>query len=351
MLALFTAAMAGMIGWTASHKTPPLSAIAGRYRGVESSAVKTDSRMYVAGHRGLVGSAIVRKLQAEGFRNLIVRTHADLDLARQDAVERFFAAEKPDYVFLAAARVGGIVANDTQPADFIRENLAIQTNVIEAARRCGVSKLLFLGSSCIYPRLAPQPIREESLLTGPLEPTNEAYAVAKIAGYMMCRSYWRQYGFRAISLMPTNLYGPNDNFDPLASHVLPGLIRRFHEAKTAGLPEVTVWGSGTPRRELMHADDLADAAVMMMRTYESPDIVNVGTGEDVAIADLAALVKDVVGFRGQLTFDTSKPDGMPRKTLDVSRIHALGWRSKIALAEGVRETYRWFLDNIAERAA
>jgi len=313
--------------------------------------VKTDSRIYVAGHRGLVGSAIVRRLDAEGCRNLVLRTHAELDLTRQDAVERFFAAEKPDYVFLAAAKVGGIVANDTRPADFIRDNLAIQGNVIESARRSGVRKLLFLGSSCIYPRLAPQPIREESLLTGPLEPTNEAYAIAKIAGYMMCRSYWRQHGFKAISLMPTNLYGPNDNFDPTGSHVLPGLIRRFHEAKTANLPEVVVWGTGTPRRELMHADDLADAAVSLMQTYDSPDIINVGTGTDVTIAELATLVKDVVGYRGRLVFDSTKPDGMPRKVLDVSRIHALGWRAQVALADGVRETYRWFVANVADRAA
>jgi GDP-L-fucose synthase len=313
--------------------------------------VKTDNRIYVAGHRGLVGSAIVRKLQADGHRNLVLRTHGELDLTRQDAVERFFAAERPEYVFLAAAKVGGIVANDTRPADFIRDNLAIQSNVIESAHRSGVRKLLFLGSSCIYPRLAPQPIREESLLTGPLEPTNEAYAIAKIAGYMMCRSYWRQHGFKAISLMPTNLYGPNDNFDPTGSHVLPGLIRRFHEAKMANAPEVVVWGSGKPRRELMHADDLADAAVSLMRTYDSPDIINVGTGTDVTIAELAALVKDIVGYRGRLTFDSSKPDGMPRKLLDVSRIHALGWRAKTALADGVRETYRWFVANVADRAA
>ena len=305
--------------------------------------MKTDSRIYVAGHRGLAGSAIVRRLKAEGYRNLILRSHDELDLTRQDAVERFFAAEKPEYVFLAAARVGGIVANDTLPGDFIRENLAIQSNVIETARRARVNKLLFLGSSCIYPRLAPQPIREDSLLTGPFEPTNEAYAIAKIAGYMMCRAYWRQYGFKAISLMPTNLYGPHDNFDPTSSHVLPGLIRRFHEAKIKGLPEVAVWGTGTPRRELMHSDDLAEAAVMTMNTYDSPDIINVGTGQDVSIAELAALAKDVIGYQGKLTFDVTKPDGMPLKRLDVSRIHALGWQAKIALVDGIRETYRWFL--------
>ena len=305
--------------------------------------MKTDSRIYVAGHRGLAGSAIVRRLKAEGYRNLILRSHDELDLTRQDAVERFFAAEKPEYVFLAAARVGGIVANDTLPGDFIRENLAIQSNVIETARRARVNKLLFLGSSCIYPRLAPQPIREDSLLTGPFEPTNEAYAIAKIAGYMMCRAYWRQYGFKAILLMPTNLYGPHDNFDPTSSHVLPGLIRRFHEAKIKGLPEVAVWGTGTPRRELMHSDDLAEAAVMTMNTYDSPDIINVGTGQDVSIAELAALAKDVIGYQGKLTFDVTKPDGMPLKRLDVSRINALGWQAKISLSDGIRETYRWFL--------
>ena len=313
--------------------------------------MKTDSRIYVAGHRGLVGSAIVRRLRGEGFGNIVVRSHDELDLTRQDAVERFFAAEKQEYVFLAAARVGGIVANDTLPGDFIRENLAIQSNVIETARRDGVNKLLFLGSSCIYPRLAPQPIREDSLLTGPLELTNEAYAIAKIAGYMMCRAYWRQYGFKAISLMPTNLYGPHDNFDPTSSHVLPGLIRRFHEAKVKGLPAVAVWGTGTQRRELMHADDLAAVAVMMMRTYDSPGIFNVGTGQDVSIAELAALVKDAVGYRGRLTFDATKPDGTSLKRLDVSRIHALGWQARIALADGIRETYRWFLEHVAERAA
>ncbi|HTI85164.1 MAG TPA: GDP-L-fucose synthase [Alphaproteobacteria bacterium] len=309
------------------------------------------SRIYVAGHRGLVGSAIVRKLGALGYSDLVVRPRSELDLTRQSAVEAFFASERPEVVFLAAARVGGIVANDSRPADFIRDNLAIQTNVIEAARRSGARKLLFLGSSCIYPRLAPQPIREESLLTGPLEPTNEAYAIAKIAGYMMCRAYWRQHGFKAISLMPTNLYGPHDNFDPTGSHVVPGLMRRFHEAKLAGAPEVAVWGSGTPRRELLHVDDLADAAVMLMNTYDSPDIINVGTGEDATIADIAAAVKNAVGYRGRIVFDRSKPDGTPRKVLDVSRITALGWRPKIAFADGLGETYRWFVANVADRAA
>jgi GDP-L-fucose synthase len=313
--------------------------------------VHPSSRIYVAGHRGLVGSAIVRKLGALGYSDLVVRPRSELDLTRQSAVEAFFASERPEVVFLAAARVGGIVANDSRPADFIRDNLAIQTNVIEAARRSGARKLLFLGSSCIYPRLAPQPIREESLLTGPLEPTNEAYAIAKIAGYMMCRAYWRQHGFKAISLMPTNLYGPHDNFDPTGSHVVPGLMRRFHEAKLAGAPEVAVWGSGTPRRELLHVDDLADAAVMLMNTYDSPDIINVGTGEDATIADIAAAVKNAVGYRGRIVFDRSKPDGTPRKVLDVSRITALGWRPKIAFADGLGETYRWFVANVADRAA
>jgi GDP-L-fucose synthase len=309
-----------------------------------------DSRIYVAGHRGLAGSAIVRKLEAEGFRHLVLRARAELDLTRQDMVERFFAAEKPEYVFLAAARVGGIVANDTKPADFIRDNLAIELNVIEAARATGTKKLLFLGSSCIYPKLAPQPIREESLLTGPLEPTSEAYAMAKIAGWMMCRSYWRQHGFKGITVMPNNLYGPNDNFDPVGSHVLPGLIRRFHEAKEAGAPEVAVWGSGTPRRELLHADDLADACLFLMKNYDSPDIINVGTGEDATVAEIAELVKEVVGYRGRIAFDCTKPDGAPRKLLDASRVRSLGWQPRVAMKDGIRDAYRWFVENVAGRA-
>lgn len=312
--------------------------------------MERDSRIYVAGHTGLAGSAIVRKLESEGYRRLIRRAHGELDLTRQDAVARFFAAETPEYVFLAAARVGGIVANDTRPGDFIRDNLAIELNVIDAARASGVKKLLFLGSSCIYPKMAPQPIREDSLLTGSLEPTNEAYAVAKIAGWMMCRSYRRQYGFKAITAMPTNLYGPNDNFDPVGSHVLPGLLRRFHEAKAAGAPEVVVWGSGTPRRELLHADDLADACVFLMKTYDSPEIVNVGTGEDATIAEIAELVKRVVGYPGRIAFDRTKPDGTPRKLLDVSRIRALGWRPRVVLEDGVRDAYRWFVENVAGRS-
>lgn len=309
-----------------------------------------NSRIFVAGHRGLAGSALVRNLEANGFRNLILRPRADLDLTRQDQVEKFFAAEKPEYVFLAAARVGGIVANDTKPGDFIRDNLAIELNVIEAARAHGAKKLLFLGSSCIYPKMAPQPIREESLLTGSLEPTNEAYAVAKIAGWMMCRSFWRQYGVKGITVIPNNLYGPNDNFDPVGSHVLPGLIRRFHEAKESGAPDVTVWGSGAPRRELLHSDDLADACVFLMRAYNAPEPINVGTGEDLAIAELAEMVKETVGYRGRIVFDRTKPDGTPRKLLDASRIRALGWRPKIALADGLRDAYRWFVENVAGRS-
>lgn len=303
------------------------------------------SRIYVAGHRGLVGGAILRRLEREGFSNLITRSHAELDLTRQADVERFFEEERPEYVFLAAAKVGGILANATYPADFIRDNLQIQTNVIDAAYRFGVRKLLFLGSSCIYPKHAPQPMKEEHLLTGPLEPTNEPYAVAKIAGIVMVRSYRRQYGFSGISLMPTNLYGPGDNFDLQTSHVLPALIRKFHEAKLAGAPAVTVWGTGTPRREFLHVDDLADAALFLMERYDEEDIVNVGVGEDVSIAELAEIVRDVVGYEGEIVYDTSKPDGTPRKLLDVSRLHALGWRARIGLREGIEQTYRWYCEH------
>jgi len=302
-----------------------------------------DSRIYVAGHRGLVGSAIVRRLAADGFTNLLTRTHAELDLTDQRAVNEFLASEQPEYVFLAAARVGGIMANSTYPADFIRENLLVQTNVIDAAYRAGVKKLLFLGSSCIYPKLAPQPLREEYLLTGPLEPTNEAYAVAKIAGITTVKSYRRQYGFRGISLMPTNLYGPGDNFDLETSHVLPALIRKFHEARVAGHERVVVWGTGTPRREFLYVDDLARAAVFLMQHYDDEDIINVGVGEDVSIGELAGLIADVVGYRGQISYDTSKPDGTPRKLLDVSRLFSLGWRPETALREGVGQTYRWYV--------
>jgi GDP-L-fucose synthase len=301
--------------------------------------------VFVAGHRGLVGSALVRRLQAAGFTRLIVRASSELDLRDRAAVDRFFAGEAPEYVFLAAARVGGIQANDAFPADFLRDNLQIQTNVIDAAWRSGVRKLLFLGSSCIYPREAPQPIPESSLLTGPLERTNEWYAIAKIAGIKMCQAYRRQYGFNAIAAMPTNLYGPGDNFDLAKSHVLPALIRKFHEAKARGDRSAVVWGTGAPRREFLHVDDLADACVFLMEHYESEDIINVGAGEDITIRELAQLVRSVVGFAGELQFDSTKPDGTPRKLLDVSRMSALGWAPRIALEEGVAASYRWFLDH------
>ncbi len=313
--------------------------------------MEKSAKIYVAGHRGLVGSAIVRRLRAAGFENLLLRTHAELDLTRQSAVEAFYEQETPDYVFVAAAKVGGIRANEAYAGDFIRDNLLIQTNLIEGARRSGAKKLLFLGSSCIYPKFAKQPIAETELLNGPLEPTNSAYAVAKIAGIEMVQAYRRQFGFSGISLMPTNLYGPGDNFDPENSHVVPGLLRRFHEAKLRGDAAVVVWGSGTPRREFLHCDDLADAALLLMESYNEPEIVNVGCGEDVSIADLAALVKDVVGFEGRLEFDRSKPDGTPRKLLDVSRMFALGWRPRVDLREGLAEAYRWFVENVAAEPA
>jgi GDP-L-fucose synthase len=300
------------------------------------------SRVYVAGHRGLVGSALVRRLERDGAFDLVTRTRQELDLRDAGAVLRFFEEEHPRYVFLAAARVGGIMANATHPAEFIRDNIAIQQNVLEAARCARVEKLVFLGSSCIYPRHAPQPIREDSLLTGPLEPTNEAYAIAKIAGIKTCQAYWRQWGCRFISAMPTNLYGPNDNFDLETSHVLPALIRRFHEAKRDRRDDVVLWGTGSPRREFLHVDDLASALILLMERYESPEIINVGTGQDVTIAELAALVAELVGFRGRIRYDASKPDGTPRKLLDVSRIEALGWRASIALRDGVAATYEWF---------
>jgi len=299
-------------------------------------------RIFVAGHRGLVGSAIARRLAADGHDHIVVRTRDELDLRRQDAVDRFFDEVRPDYVFLAAAKVGGILANDTLCADFIRDNLLIQTHVIATAHRTGTKKLLFLGSSCIYPRNAPQPMKEECLLTGPLEPTNQAYAIAKIAGIETVRAYRRQFGFPAISVMPTNVYGPHDNFDLQSSHVLPALIRKFHEGKTANAPEVVVWGSGTPRREFIHADDLADACVLLMQQYDGDSIVNIGVGEDLTIRELAELIRDIVGFRGTMRFDPTKPDGTPRKLLDVSRLHALGWRAKIPLREGIARTYDGF---------
>lgn len=309
--------------------------------------MQISDKIFVAGHRGLVGSAIVRRLADEGFRNLIVRDRATLDLRNPGAVAQFFADEKPDYVFLAAAKVGGIRANSEQPVEFLLWNLQIQNNVISAAFDAGVKKLLFLGSSCIYPKHAPQPITEDSLLTSPLEPTNEPYAIAKIAGLRLCQAYARQYGANFISAMPTNLYGPHDNFDLETSHVLPALIRRAHEAKEAGAADLTLWGTGTPRREFLHADDAADACVFLMKNYESPDVINVGRGEDSTIRELAELVCDVVGFRGELKWDTTRPDGTPRKLLDVSKINKLGWRAKIGLREGVANTYEWFLENVA----
>lgn len=302
------------------------------------------AKVYVAGERGLVGSAICRALEQRKFTNLLSAPRSRVDLRNQAAVEQFFSAERPEYVFMAAAKVGGILANDTYPGEFIRDNLQIQTNVIDAAYRHGVRKLCFLGSSCIYPRLAPQPIAESSLLTGPLEPTNEWYAIAKIAGLKMCQAYRKQFGFDAISVMPTNMYGPGDNFDLETSHVLPALIRKFHEAKVKGLRTVTLWGTGTPRREFLHTDDLADALCFLMESYDSPEIINVGCGEDLTIAELAELVRGIVGFEGGIGFDRSKPDGTPRKLLDVTKLTSLGWRPKIALADGIRETYRWYLD-------
>jgi GDP-L-fucose synthase len=304
--------------------------------------MKPSDRVFVAGHRGLVGSALVRRLEAAGFDELLLRTRTELDLSDSAAVDRFFAEHQPQYVFLAAAKVGGIVANDTFPADFIRENLAIQLNVIDAAHRNGAEKLLFLGSSCVYPKHAPQPMKEEYLLTGPLEPTNEAYAIAKIAGIRMCQAYRRQYGSRFISVMPTNLYGPNDNFDLETSHVLPALIRRFHEAKESGAGSVTLWGTGTPRREFLHVDDLADACVHLMVSYDAGELVNIGWGEDISIRELAELVAGVVGYDGRVEWDASKPDGTPRKLLDTGRLEALGWTPQIGLEEGVRGTYGWY---------
>ncbi|MGD9842711.1 MAG: GDP-L-fucose synthase family protein [Steroidobacteraceae bacterium] len=309
-----------------------------------------DSTIYVAGSHGLVGSAICRALRQAGFINLIERSHAELDLCNQSAVERFFIAEHPEYVFLAAARVGGINANSSFPADFIRDNLQIQTNVIDAAWRHAARKLVFLGSSCIYPKLAEQPMREDMLLTGALEQTNEWYAIAKIAGLKMCQAYRRQYGFDAISLMPTNLYGPGDNFHPENSHVLPALIQRFHHAKINALPSVTIWGSGRPRREFLHVDDLARAALMLMEHYSADSPINVGTGEDLPIIELAQLIAAVVGYQGQILTDPSRPDGTPRKLLDVSRLKAMGWQPSISLRDGVCETYEWYRHHCAKAA-
>ncbi len=309
------------------------------------------SRIFVAGHRGLVGSAISRRLKLDGFEHLIERPRDELDLRESAAVERMFAEHRPDYVFLAAAIVGGIKANDSRPAEFIRDNLAIQTNIIHSAFKNGTRKLLFLGSSCIYPKLAPQPLREDYLLTGPLEPTNQWYAIAKIAGISMCQAYRKQYGFDAIAAMPTNLYGPGDNFDLQSSHVLPALIRKVHEARLAAADTVTVWGTGTPRREFLHVDDLADACVFLMQAYSEESFVNIGWGEDVSIAELARLVCEVEEFRGKLEFDTSKPDGTPRKLLDTTLINSLGWRPKIRLRDGITSVYAWYKANAAQRSA
>lgn len=301
--------------------------------------MQNQDKIYVAGHRGMVGSAIVRKLQKEGYKNLLLRTSKELDLRDQKAVASFFESEKPDYVFLAAAKVGGILANNTYPATFLYDNLAIQTNVIHNAYLNGVKKLLFLGSSCIYPKMAPQPLKESYLLTGLLEPTNEPYAIAKITGIKMCESYRKQYGCNFISAMPTNLYGPGDNYDLNNSHVLPALLRKFHEAKINHDPSVVVWGTGTPLREFLHADDLADALYFLMQHYDEAEFVNVGTGKDISIGDLARLVKKITGYEGTLQFDTSKPDGTPRKLLDVSKLHNLGWKPSIGFEEGIRSVY------------
>jgi GDP-L-fucose synthase len=307
------------------------------------------ARIYVAGHRGLVGSALWRELERQGFHDLIGRSRQELDLLDADAVAKFYAETRPEYVFVAAARVGGILANDTQPATFLYENLQMQNHLLHGAWRAGVKKLLFLGSSCIYPKFAPQPIREESLLTGPLEPTNQWYAIAKIAGIKLCEAYRRQHGCHFISAMPTNLYGPNDNYDPQTSHVLPALIRKFHEARMAGAPRVTCWGTGAPRREFLHADDLARACVFLMEHYDEAQFINVGSGSDLTIRELAELVKETVGFRGEIVWDTSKPDGTPRKLLDSSRIFALGWRPRIDLRTGLRLAYEDFQKRFGAR--
>lgn len=305
-----------------------------------------ENKIYVAGHHGLVGSAVCRKLKQKGFNNVLTRTSDELDLRNQLAVEAFFTRERPEYVFLAAAKVGGILANDIYPADFIRDNLQMQTNVIDSAYRHGVKKLLFLGSSCIYPKFAPQPMSESCLLTGELEPTNEWYAIAKIAGVKMCQAYRKQYGFDAISAMPTNLYGPNDNFDLEKSHVLPALIRKFHDAKLSKRDEVVVWGTGDVLREFLHVDDLADACLFLMQNIEDESLVNVGTGVDLTIRELAEIIRDAVGFQGNIVQDTSKPDGTPRKLLDISTLERRGWTASIPLPQGIAQTYQWFLKNI-----
>lgn len=306
------------------------------------------SKIYVAGHRGLVGSAIVRRLQQGGYKNISTRTRSELDLTDMKAVISFFEREKPEFVFLAAAKVGGILANSTYPADFIRENLLIELSIIDAAYRSGVKRLLFLGSSCIYPKHCQQPMKEEYLMTGPLEPTNSPYAVAKIAGIEMCSAYNQQHGTSFFPAMPTNLYGPGDNFDLETSHVLPALIRKFHEAKNEDKKTVTIWGTGTPRREFLHVDDLADACIFLMEHYKGTDLINIGVGKDISIRELALLIKNIVGFSGDLIFDKSKPDGTPKKLLDVSKINSLGWKAKIGLEEGIRETYKWYLGHVVE---
>ncbi len=304
-----------------------------------------DSKIFVTGHRGMVGSAIVRALQGQGFTNLLVRTRQELDLLDRSAVRAFFEKERPEFVIDAAARVGGIVANSEKPVEFLLENLTIQNNLIEAAADFGCAKFLFLGSSCIYPKHAPQPIREDALLTGPLEPTNDAYALAKIAGIKLCQAYAREYGKNFLSAMPTNLYGPHDNFDLHTSHVLPALIRKVHEAKKSGIREVLVWGTGTPRREFLHADDLADACVFLLKNYDSPELINIGSGEDTTIRELAELICEVLGYDGTLVFDPTKPDGTPRKLMDSSRLFALGWKPRIPLREGITHATAWFLEN------
>jgi GDP-L-fucose synthase len=301
--------------------------------------MEVNDKIYIAGHRGMVGSAIIRKLKKEGFSHLVTRTSAELDLKDQEAVNAFFAAERPDHVFLAAAKVGGIMANNTYRGEFLYDNLMIQSNTIDAARRNGVKKLMFLGSSCIYPKMAPQPLKEEYLLTGPLEETNEPYAIAKIAGIKLCDAYRSQYGCNFISVMPTNLYGPNDNYDLNNSHVLPALIRKFHEAKKNGAPSVTIWGSGKPRREFLHADDLADACFYLMQHYNEPGLVNIGTGEDLEIGELAELIRRIVGYTGEIVHDTTKPDGTPRKLMDVAKLHRFGWKATIGLEAGIRGVY------------
>jgi GDP-L-fucose synthase len=307
--------------------------------------VTPDSKIFVAGHRGMVGSAIVRALASQGFTQILTRPRAELDLLDRSAVRSFFEKERPEFVIDAAARVGGIVANSEKPVEFLLENLTLQNNLIEAAADFGCAKLLFLGSSCIYPKLAPQPIREDALLTGLLEPTNDAYAIAKIAGIKLCQAYAREYGKNFLSAMPTNLYGPHDNFDLHTSHVLPALIRKIHEAKKSGASEVLVWGSGTPRREFLHADDLADACVFLLKNYDSPELINIGSGTDVTIRELAETVCEVLGYDGTLAFDPTKPDGTPRKLMDSSRLFSLGWKPKISLREGIAHAHAWFLEN------